>query len=91
MSAVLFRALSALIVVFALTGPVWAAPLDLNTATVEELDAQLEGIGPTKAQAIVAYRETNGPFSSVEQLLEVDGIGPSTLERIRSQLTVGEG
>ena len=55
--------------------------VNLNTATVEELSSVLEGVGPAKAELIVKYRETNGDFSSVEQLLEVKGIGVATLEK----------
>lgn len=58
------------------------APIDLNRATAEELDA-LPGVGPATAQAIVGFREANGPFGSVDALLEVRGIGPAKLEQIR--------
>ncbi len=56
--------------------------VDLNTATVEELDA-LPGIGPVTAAAIVAWRDANGRFTGVDQLAEVDGIGPARLEKLR--------
>ena len=56
-----------------------ASPLDLNTATAEQLD-QLPGVGPATTAAIVAHRERNGPFRSVEALLEVRGIGPVRLD-----------
>ena len=59
-----------------------AAPVDLNSAPPEALGS-LPGIGPAKARAIVAYREANGPFASMEDLLEVPGIGPSILKRIK--------
>jgi len=55
-----------------------AAPLDLNRATEAEL-LRLPGIGPAKARAIVAYRQTRGSFASVEELVRVPGIGPATL------------
>lgn len=61
--------------------------LNLNTATAEQLDA-LKGIGPSKAQAIVAYRERQGPFRSVDDLLNVKGIGPKLLDGIRADVTV---
>jgi competence protein ComEA len=57
-------------------------PVPLNSATVEQLDA-LPGIGPATAQKIIAYREENGPFTSVDELTEVPGIGPSKLEELR--------
>lgn len=52
--------------------------IDLNAATEAEL-LRLPGIGPAKAQAIVAYRQSRGPFASVEDVVRVPGIGPSTL------------
>jgi competence protein ComEA len=61
--------------------------LDLNTATVEQLDA-LPGVGPVTAAAIVAWREANGKFTSVDQLGDVDGIGPARLEKLRALVRV---
>lgn len=61
--------------------------VDLNTASVAELDA-LPGVGPVTAASIVAWREVNGPFTDVGQLAEVDGIGPVRLEKLRDQVTV---
>lgn len=61
--------------------------INVNTATVEQL-LSLPGIGPTKAQAIVDYRNQNGPFRSIDDLLNVSGIGPKTLESIRDQITL---
>lgn len=61
--------------------------LDLNTATVEQLDT-LPGVGPVTAAAIVAWRRTNGNFTSVDQLAEVDGIGPARLEKLRALVRV---
>lgn len=62
--------------------------VNLNTADVATLEAALVGIGQTKAQAIVDHRTANGPFSSVDELLEVKGIGPATLEKNRARLSV---
>jgi competence protein ComEA len=61
--------------------------LDLNTATVEQLDA-LPGVGPVTAAAIVAWRQANGKFTSVDQLADVDGIGPARLEKLRALVRV---
>jgi len=63
-------------------------PVNINHASVEVLDQALEGIGAQKAQAIVDYRETNGPFLSVDDLVKVKGIGAGTLERNRSRISV---
>ncbi len=62
--------------------------IDLNTADAETLTRELKGIGSTKAKAIVDYREAHGPFSSVDDLLEVKGVGAATLEKNRTKLTV---
>lgn len=62
-------------------------PIDLNTATAEEFDA-LPGVGPVTAAAIVAWRTANGRFSTVDQLAEVDGIGPARLEKLRPLVRV---
>ncbi len=62
--------------------------IDLNSATAEELQV-LPGIGEVKANAIVTYRNEVGPFSSVEEVVEVRGIGPATLEAIADLVYVG--
>jgi competence protein ComEA len=61
--------------------------IDLNTATLEELDS-LPGIGPAIAQRIIEYRESAGGFKSVEQITEVSGIGDATLAKIKDLVTV---
>lgn len=63
------------------------APVDLNTATAQELDA-LPGVGPVTAAAIVAWRQANGKFTSVDQLADVEGIGPARLEKLRALVRV---
>lgn len=65
-------------------------PLDINSATAEELQA-LPGIGAARAQAIVDYRVQNGPFRYVEDLRGVNGIGEGILAKIMDYVTVGEG
>ena len=62
-------------------------PLDINTAEAAALEA-LPGIGPTLAAAIVEHRRRSGPFASVDELIEVSGIGPVKLEQIRPMATV---
>jgi competence protein ComEA len=64
-----------------------SGPVDVNHATVEELD-ELPGIGPTTAAAIVDHREQNGPFATVDDLEAVRGIGPAKLDAIRDLVTV---
>jgi competence protein ComEA len=63
------------------------APIDLNTASETDLDA-LPGVGPATAQAIVQHRDEVGGYTSVDQLLDVPGIGPSKRERIRPLVRV---
>ncbi|OLF52434.1 ComEA family DNA-binding protein [Pseudomonas chlororaphis] len=74
------------------TAPVVAAPktpmVDLNSADAATLQRELSGVGQVKAKAIVAYREANGAFSSVDELLEVKGIGKAILESNREKLKV---
>lgn len=64
-----------------------SGPVNLNTATRDEL-MTLSGIGEVKADAILTYRLENGAFQSVEELLEVSGIGEKTLENLRAQVFV---
>jgi competence protein ComEA len=69
--------------------PTVTFPININTATVEELD-QIPGIGPATAQNIVTYREAHGPFTSIHQVQNVPEIGPITFEAIAPFITVGE-
>jgi len=63
------------------------AGIDLNQASAAELET-LPGIGPSLASAIIQYRDQNGPFQSVEQLLDVPGIGPTRMSQLRALVTV---
>lgn len=78
----------------ALAGLLWApaalAGVNVNTANQSELET-LPGIGPSKAAAIIDFRDTNGPFASCAQLDDVPGIGPATLANITPQCEVGDG
>lgn len=67
--------------------PTIAQKLDINTATAAQLD-ELPGVGPATAEAIIRYRETNGRFRSVTQLLEVRGIGEAKLAQLRPLVKV---
>ncbi|WP_346836733.1 helix-hairpin-helix domain-containing protein [Microbulbifer sp. SAOS-129_SWC] len=63
-----------------------AASVNLNSASAEELADKLDGIGAVRAEMIVKYRDEHGPFTSVEQLLDIKGIGTATLEKNRTRI-----
>jgi len=65
-----------------------SGPININTASPEELD-MLSGIGPAIAGRIIDYRQTNGPFQSIEQIKDVKGIGDALFEKIKDHITVG--
>ncbi|MCB1735466.1 MAG: helix-hairpin-helix domain-containing protein [Gammaproteobacteria bacterium] len=67
----------------------FAAPVNINTADKSSL-AALIGIGEAKAEAIIKYREVVGPFKSVDEVVNVKGIGEKLLAKLRDQITVGE-
>jgi len=70
------------------TEPPVRFPIDLNTATLEQLQA-LPGIGPVLAKRIVSYREENGPFSAAGDLMLVEGIGEKRMEEILDLISIG--
>lgn len=72
--------------------PLWAyaGPVDLNSADASTLAKELDGVGLARAQAIVEYREKNGRFRSVDEILNVKGVGPQVLEKNKASLKVGE-
>src|SRR5579859_7972021 len=82
-------ALGAIPVVLAANKKPPAAPINLNTATSEELQ-QVPGIGPVTAEKILQMRRSYGPFKSVDDLRAIKGIGPKRLEKIRKYLVAGK-
>lgn len=68
-----------------------AEVVNLNKADAAALVQNLEGIGPKKAAAIVAYRRKNGAFKSLNELLNIKGIGEKTLKKNKSQLSLSKG
>jgi competence protein ComEA len=77
-----------LVVVFAAfcSFNVLASPVNINTADAKTIGEALSGIGLKKAEAIVKYREAKGEFKTAEDLVNVDGIGPKTVEKIKSDI-----
>ncbi|ETX11002.1 competence protein ComEA [Marinomonas ushuaiensis DSM 15871] len=65
-----------------------ATPLDINTATASQFAAVMSGVGLKKAEAIIAYRDANGRFDSIEQLSSVKGIGAGLLARNKDLIQV---
>ena len=66
----------------------FAAPVNINTASVSEIAQSLSGVGTTKAQAIVEYREQNGQFKSAGDIVLVNGIGQSTYVKNKQDILV---
>ncbi|MGI6224983.1 MAG: helix-hairpin-helix domain-containing protein [Peptococcales bacterium] len=70
-----------------LTGQANTGKININTATLDQLDT-LSGIGPSKAQAIIDYRNSQGRFKSIEELMNVKGIGQATFDKIKNKITI---
>lgn len=84
------RLLQSLVFAFACATAAHAAePVDINHADAKTLAAGLKGVGQSRAEAIVAYREEHGPYASVDDLEKVTGIGKKTVEANRSLMRVG--
>ncbi|MFK2889827.1 ComEA family DNA-binding protein [Dyella flagellata] len=66
-----------------------ATQVNINTADAETIAKSLDGIGLAKAKAIVTYRDEHGPFKSVDELSQVKGVGPATLERNHDAILLG--
>jgi competence protein ComEA len=81
------KGLGAALLAAMLLGPVaMAGPVDVNTADAKTLAKELDGVGMSKAQAIVDYRKANGPFKTAEDLTKVKGLGKKTVELNRQNL-----
>ena len=66
-----------------------AGPIDINTSGYDELQ-RITGVGPTIAGRIIDYRDTNGPFYTIEEIQNVSGIGQATFEKMKNEITVGD-
>lgn len=86
------KTIAAIVLALALTGLALAesAPVNINTATAEQLAEALNGVGQARAEAIVAYREEHGPFMHIDELVNVTGIGLATLDRNRDRIVLEE-
>lgn len=73
-----------------MAGSVIAAPVDINSATAEMLAENLNGIGLSKARAIVDYRDQNGPFKHADELVNVKGVGLKTVEKNVQNIQLGK-
>lgn len=82
------RALVRALIAMLLPASAWAGPVNVNTADATTLAQELDGVGPARAQAIVEYRQQNGPFRTVEDLLKVQGIGERVLEQNRNNIRI---
>ena len=82
----MLHAMFAGLVLLFVSGFAYAEPVDINKADAQTLTAQLVGIGPSKAEAIIAYRNANGPFRSIDDLALVKGIGQATVDKNRDHL-----
>jgi competence protein ComEA len=78
--------IASLLPLMALSPMAWAGPVDINKADASTIAKELVGVGMSKAEAIVAYREKNGAFKNLDDLSKVKGIGVKTLERNRANI-----
>ncbi|MGY6630517.1 MAG: ComEA family DNA-binding protein [Wenzhouxiangella sp.] len=83
--------IAAIVFALSLTGLALAETpsVDINTASAEQLAEALHNVGMAKAEAIVAYREENGPFEHIDELVNVRGIGLATVDRNRDRIELG--
>jgi competence protein ComEA len=88
----LIKGLSAALVAATLIAPAAiAGPVDINTADAKTLARELDGVGMAKAEAIVSYREKNGPFKSADDLAKVKGLGKKLIDQNKSNLKFESG
>lgn len=88
----MLRTLAALALAMSFSLPLMAAtPVNVNTASADQIARSLDGVGPAKARAIVAYRKAHGRFKSVDALTRVKGIGKATIEHNRKDIRLGKG
>lgn len=81
----------ALVLALGISNAAFAAdPVDVNTATAEQLAEALNGVGESKAEAIIAYREANGPFTHIDELINVRGIGMATVDKNRDMIRLDD-
>jgi competence protein ComEA len=78
------------VMILGIGGGAIAGPVNVNTADAETISAELQGVGITKAIAIVEYRQANGPFKSADELAQVKGIGERTVEINRKNILVSQ-
>jgi competence protein ComEA len=69
----------------------FAAPVNINTASAEQIAEAMVGVGDSKAEAIITFRKKHGPFKTVDDLVMVKGIGEKTLEKNRANIMVKAG
>jgi competence protein ComEA len=74
------------IVLFSFSSLLFAAQVNINTADADTLSSELSGIGQSKAEAIVDYRQQHGPYKQVEDLTNVKGIGIATIEKNKTKI-----
>ena len=84
MKAITFTAIAAVL----FSSSLFAAPVNINAASAEEIAMALDGIGQRKAMAVVSYREQNGPFQNPQDITLVKGIGSATFEQNKVDILV---
>ena len=80
--------LIAVLATFLFSSFVTAAPVNINTADASEISQALTGVGPSKAEAIVQYRNQNGEFKNASDVVQVKGIGKATYEKNKADILI---